>query len=148
MCQSWQSPLPCWGWLLVERTRWRGLWNEEGQVQMAWLASTVSTRCRGFCKEVPLQDQCVIRHNTHRLLGIYLVRCKKSKRVGGCYSCTKWGPINLSRAASERASDAERPETPDACRLHHCFCALERHQEIHHCKLGKKKEKTWQTRYD
>lgn len=59
----------------------------------AWLASGVSTGST----------------TTQRLWEfMWLAKDKKSQCVGGCYSCTKWGLINLSRAASERASDAEK----------------------------------------
>lgn len=126
----------------------------QGQMQetFKWISANMKARlsgaadagCSSFAGESLSKINAVLyittwasRTTKHRLLRIHVVgwgfkKKKKGKRVGGWYSYTKWGLINLSRAVSERASGAERPETPDDCRLHHWLCAPEKHQKIHH----------------
>lgn len=108
------------------------------------LASTVDAGCTGSQESPSTRSMvCFTSQHEHHVpqntgcwgfiwLAADEKKKKKSKCVGGWYSRTKWGLINLSRVVSERASGAERPETPDDCRLHHWLCGLEKHQKIHH----------------
>lgn len=88
------------------------------------LASTAATRCCGLkLSAAPritkvsgkrnIQHNILAAENSCDWLGL-----KRANVWEVCCSHANLGLSNLSRAR-DRAAEAERPETPDDCRLHH-----------------------------